>query len=125
MSLFNRTLDNTRRLTADNIHSDVYSGVVINNIEDYLLATSNNNLNLGASLSSTITDLNQYSVNTSTSFSNTYITENSLQNQINSLVIAGVSSGNLDILYGISINVLDEFKGRQIGITNNSFNNFY
>ena len=138
MSLFNRTLDNTKRLTADNIHSDVYSGVVINNIEDYLLGTSNNNLNLGASLSSTINDLNQYSVNTSTSFSNTYITENSLQNQINSLVIAGVSSGNLDLLYGISIVNLDAFKGligvlrhtrlkvgEQIGITNNSFNNYF
>ena len=50
MSLFNRTLDNSRRLTADDIHSELYSGVVIDNIEDYILGTSNNNLNLGASL---------------------------------------------------------------------------
>ena len=94
----NKTLSGLYDITADHITGITYSGVVINNIEDYLLSTSNNNLNLGASLSSTITDLNQYELNTSTSFSNTYITENSLQNQINSLVIAGVSSGNLDIL---------------------------
>ena len=101
MPLFNRTLDNSRNITAHHITSITYSGVVINNIENYLLSTSNNTLSLGVSLDNTITDLNQYELNTSTSFSNTYITENSLQNQINSLVIAGVSAGNLDLLYGV------------------------
>ena len=98
--------------------------MVIDNIEDYILGTSNNNLNLGASLTSTITDLNQYELNTSTSFSNTRLTEISLQNQINSLVISGVSSGNLDLLYGISIVNLDHHIG-DIGITNNSYGNSF
>ena len=138
MSLFNRTLDNTKKLTADNIHSDVYSGVVINNIEDYLLSvsysfgiTSSNIINsvnllgissantinsinlLGATTANVITSLNQYEIDTSTSFSNVGI-------------LYGTSFSNLDTfkgLVGVSTQNIDSKIGIQLGITNNTFNN--
>lgn len=45
--MFNRTLDNSRRLTANNIKSDVYEGLNLNNIENYILGVSGDNLDLG------------------------------------------------------------------------------
>ena len=74
------------------------------------------NINVSGTFQSPLTNL------IGTSIINLQSTDNFLQNQINSIVIAGISAGNIDIMYGVSIAILDSHFGDQIGITNISLN---
>ena len=119
--MFSRTLDNRRTLRID-----LLTGITFNDIEAELLFLGttfnriNNDLNayevlngtsnsildgkaiaLGTSISTLNNNLNVFEILTGSSFSNQYTTNQFLQNEIDALIIAGVSVGNVDILYGI------------------------
>src|SRR5690242_11953497 len=131
--MFQRTTDNMRTLRVD-----LLSGVTINDFEAELGTTSlllnttiNNtitNLNTfeilsGTSINTVDTHLNLFKILSGTSWSNQLSTNQFIQNQIDGLVLVSVSESILDYLYGISIAVLDQKIGNQLGITNNYFNN--
>lgn len=59
-------------------------------------------------------NINTYDIVDGTSLENSRIRDNYLKNQIDSIIIAGISSGNVDILYVALIAVLDTKIGNQI-----------
>src|SRR5690348_14432221 len=106
------------------------TGYSLNNLLETLGISQNNDITdlnnfkitTGISTSNLNNLLNTYQILTATSTSNLQNTDNFLQTQINSIVSAGISAGNVDIAFAVSITVLDNFKGLQ-GITNTSFTN--
>ena len=115
-----KTLSGLYDVTADYIIGVTYSGNYITNLKDYLLNVSSSSFVLGTSLTLSIIDLNNYELDISTSFSSFYIKKTGLQNHIDSLVSAGISAGNVDLLYGISIVNLDQKVGNQLRVTNDN-----
>src|SRR5690242_13029458 len=133
--MFARTTDNMRTLRVDllsgisfsDFELELYNFLAITNV--LLNKTINNtitNLNSyeilnGTSINTLNTNLNSYEILTGVSWGVQLSTNQYLQNEIDSLVLAGVSIGNLDYSYGISIAVLDQKIGNQIGVTNDYF----
>jgi hypothetical protein len=88
----------------------------IDNLNDYTILA-------GTSIGTLNTHINTTDALIGVSIGNVYTRENYLQNQINNIVSLGISSGNVDLLFSVSIAVLDAKVGNQLGITNTDLNN--
>ena len=149
-----RTISGLKKINADYITGPTFSGVILDNFENFMLnlnnSVSNSLIQLGTTINiidqhqnsqvvsvsgsftqfgTTTSQLDQHQNLTNrsvsglvsglaVSFSDTRNTTNFLQNEIDLINTLAISSGNVDILYGISIAVLDQNKGLQTGITN-------
>ena len=120
-------------LGASNFQLSLNIGTTINSIGTSLNNLGNYSGILTTTLNHTINDLSNYEILNSvsigtisqqvgTSISNLQVTNQSLQNEIDALILAGVSVENIDLSYGISIAILDSKIGNQLGVTNTLIN---
>lgn len=101
---------------------EILSGSLISNLNNYVIL-SGSSISLLDHFNSSISVLDHFKGLIGTSVETCRIRDNYLQNKIYSIVISGISAGNVEILYDASIAVLDTKIGNQLGITNTILSN--
>jgi len=130
----NRTLNGLHTINCDEITSEIFTGITLPDLEQAIL---NNEINTGTTTTNLQTEINQnlayqnlYNSGLLTNLGTSFLNDRSftisndlfLQNQIDAIVNVSVSASVLDVLYGVSIAVLDN-KNFILGVsTNNKLN---
>ena len=109
--MFGRTLNGLRDINADQITSEIFTGITLPNLETAILNSGTTTTNLQTEINNNKAYQDLYNSNLLTNIGVSFLNErnydisreNYLQGEINAIITAGVSAGNVDILYGVSI----------------------